>query len=105
MKKNVEIMFRCKRYFLVNIEFYKDIVNYIIKQKPLPINLKQLELEFERNPKFRRSKQLKHPKDDRPAWTLKDPHLSKGGLMYKHEKYMSLLQKSKSAFPGHIKFK
>jgi hypothetical protein len=90
IKSKVEITFQCEKYYLVNSEFEKEVYDYIFKNK-LPFNPKQLELEFEKSPKFR--KEIEQNPEFKKIFH--DPMLSKFGSMKFHKKFYYLYKKSK----------
>jgi len=94
--RNVEIMFRCKSFYLVNRQFADAVRKYIIKGEKLDFDPKQSKLGFEKVPMTRRNiqKQKGHPDEKKLPWDFMDGSVSKEGLMAHHKKYMSILTKS-----------
>jgi len=103
IKKNVEIMFRCKSYYLIDQNFNTNIEDYILKDKPMKFNPKQKGLPFNRDPDWRKEGQVKQKGN--PFMGLKDWQVSGVGYMPKHPKYQSLLRKSKKGYqlPNSLK--
>lgn len=92
-----EIMFRCKKYYLVHEKFEHSMTEYILKDKPMKFNPKQKGLPFYRDPDWRKGGQVKINKGD-PFTDTKDWQVSGMGHMAKHSKYQSLLKKSKKGY-------
>lgn len=97
MKKNVEIMFRCKSYYLVDKNFEPMIEDHILKDKPMKFNPKQKGLPFYRDPDWRKGGQVELKKGD-PFTDVKDWKLSGMGMMKLHPKYKSLSRKAKKGY-------
>ena len=96
IKKNVEIMFQCKTFYLINNSFIDSVQKYVIDGEKLDFDPKQSKFGFEKVPMTRRNiqKQKRHPDEDRYPWEFADGQVSKLGLMSQHKKYMDMLSKS-----------
>jgi hypothetical protein len=96
IKKKVEIMFRCKSYYLVDSHFKDDIIKYVLEGKPMKFDPKQKGLPYTRDPKWRKGNKTKPIKGD--PFKLKDWKVSGMGMMDLHPKYSKLSTKAKKGY-------
>jgi hypothetical protein len=103
IKKKVEIMFRCKSYYLVDSHFKDDIIKYVLEGKPMKFNPKQKGLPFYRDPDWRKGGQVRLDKGD--PYKLIDWKVSGLGMMALHPKYSKLSKKAKKGYQLPTSFK
>jgi hypothetical protein len=98
IKRKVEIMFKCKSYYLIEGHFKKDIIKYVLEGKPMKFNPKQKELPFVRDPNWRKKPGVKPAFID--PYSLEDWKVSGLGMKAAHQKFGKLMSKAKK---GHQK--